>query len=187
MVCCAAEVPVKAEGEGGKAADFLTEVYADLKAVAAGYFRREWAGHTLQPTAVVHEAYARLSGKGTFKSRTHFMLVASTTMRRVLVDHARRRLAKKRGGGKAGVTIADVADSAESVGGGGIDVLELDDALVKMEGVYPRPARVVELRFFGGLRVEDTARLMGLSVATVESDWRFARAWLTRELRGEVS
>lgn len=172
---------MKADGD---ASDFLAEVYADLKAVAAGYFRREWAGHTLQPTAVVHEAYARLSGKGTFKSRTHFMLVASTAMRRVLVDHARQRSAKKRGGGmKCGVTIADVADaSTEGPPGGAVDVLELDDSLSKLERLYPRPARVVELRCFGGLSVEDTAGLMGLSVATVESDWRFARAWLTREL-----
>jgi len=175
---------LKADGD---ASEYLAEVYADLKAVAAGYFRREWAGHTLQPTAVVHEAYARLSGKGTFKSRTHFMLVASTAMRRVLVDHARRRSAKKRGGGaRCGVTIADVAEASAGAGvpGGAVDVLELDDSLSKLERLYPRPARVVELRYFGGLSVEDTAGLMGLSVATVESDWRFARAWLTRELTG---
>jgi RNA polymerase sigma factor (TIGR02999 family) len=168
----------------------MAEVYDELRALAADYLKRERPGHTLQPTALVHEAYLRLAGLDRLKWRgpEHFQAAAAGTIRRVLVDHARGRNASKRGGGGAG-------------GGGGgrrritlgaleglppastLDLLALDEALEKLAALDARKARVVELRFFGGLTIDDTALALGVGTTTVEDDWAFARSWLRRELR----
>jgi RNA polymerase sigma-70 factor, ECF subfamily len=158
----------------------LPLLYAELRDVAARYMRRERADHTLQPTALVHEAFLRLVGSSptAFEDRAHFLRVAAQAMRRVLVDHARARNAAKRGGGLC-VTFEENAVAADEQG---VDVLVLDDALNRLAAAEPRWARVVELRFFAGLEVPEVAKVLGTSTATVKRDWRFARAWLAREL-----
>lgn len=155
-------------------------VYAELRRMAAGHLRREDPGHTLQSTALVHEAYLRLSGGGPLATndQEHFCAIASRTMRQILTDHARRRLSAKRGGGRADSPldsfVLSVADSVDLVG--------LDMALEKLRQLDPREASVVELRFFAGFNVPEVANALGVSIATVERDWVAARAWLRREL-----
>jgi len=163
----------------------LTELlYDELRRIAAGYLRAEAPGHTLQPTALVHEAFLRLSTRHVqWQNRTHFLAIAANTMRRILVDHARRRSAAKRDGGVL-VTMDDIGDDTGR-DDRAMDLLALDDALVRLANLDPRTARVVELRFFGGLGVEETASTLGISPASVKRDWSFARAWLGRELGGE--
>jgi RNA polymerase sigma factor (TIGR02999 family) len=156
-------------------------VYEELRAIAAAQLRGERREHTLQPTALVHEAYLRLAEQRRrhWKERRQFFAVAARLMRQILVDHARARGAAKRGGGEATrieVTGVDVA--APEV----FDVLPLDDALTRLAALQPRLAKVVELRFFGGLEVEETAELLACSPRTVKRDWALARAWLIREL-----
>jgi RNA polymerase sigma-70 factor (ECF subfamily) len=157
-------------------------VYAELHDLAAHYMRGERAEHTLQPTALVHEAYMRLVDQrgATWQNRSHFFGVAAQAMRRILVDHARRKRATKREGGQR-VTLdadLDIAGPIER----SLDLIALDDALDKLARVEPRYARVVELRFFGGLEVEQVAEAMQISPATVKRDWTFAKAFLQREL-----
>ncbi len=157
-------------------------VYAELRAIAARHVRREPAGATLQATAVVHEAYLRLvdQRRVQWKNRGHFFAVASQAMRRILVDHARARHAAKRGGGAEPASwIVDVAQETPVAP---IDVLALDQALSLLSAADSEQARIVELRFFGGLTVEEIAELLGRSEATVKRDWRTARAFLHREL-----
>lgn len=158
-------------------------VYTELHDLASHYMRHEREGHTLQPTALVHEAYLRLVDQrgSTWQSRAHFYGVAAQAMRRILVDHARRKSAAKREGGQR-VTLEE--GSLGSTGGeqGSLDVIALDAALDKLATLEPRYAKVVELRFFGGLEVEQVAEAMGLSPATVKRDWTFAKAFLQREL-----
>lgn len=165
----------------------LTELlYEELRRIAAGYLRGENVGHTLQPTALVHEAFLRLSSQQVaWQDRTHFLAIAATTMRRILVDHARRRSAVKRDGG----ILVTLDDSAEDINRGNkaMNLLALDDALLRLAELDPRTARVVELRFFGGLSVEECASSLGISPASVKRDWSFARAWLGRELSGEIA
>jgi len=142
---------------------------------------RERAGHTLQPTALVHEAYLRLAREtGTeWEDRAHFLAIAATAMRRVLVDHARARGAAKRGGGRTWVTLhEELAAQAEQ----SVDVLALDQALTRLSSIDERQGKVVELRFFGGLEIRETALLLKVSEGTVKRDWRHAKAWLRREL-----
>lgn len=156
-------------------------VYDDLRAHAAELLARERPEHTLQPTALVHEAFVRLIGqeRADIRSRTHFFAVAAAGMRRVLVDHARVRNAQKRGGGKALERLGEeLALSWEDPS----DLLDLDQALAKLARIHPRPAQVVELRFFGGMTLEEVGAALGLSRETVKLDWRFARAWLTSAL-----
>jgi RNA polymerase sigma factor (TIGR02999 family) len=155
-------------------------VYVELRALAEAFLRRERAGHTLQPTALVNEAYLRLADKTIVASqgREHFVAVAAETMRRVLVDHARKRAALKRGGGRTRLASGDGLSSPEPE----VDVLALNDALDKLARLDQRHAKVVELKFFGGLGVEQIAWLLGVSHRTVEADWALARAWLRREL-----
>jgi RNA polymerase sigma-70 factor (ECF subfamily) len=144
---------------------------------------RERAGHSLQATALVNEAYMRLvdARRVGWKDRSHFLAMAATMMRRVLVDHARARLFQKRGGGAQRVTLVDgLAGSDERPH----DVVALDDALEALARLDERKTRVVELRFFGGLTVEETAHVLGVSSDTVTRDWKLAKAWLTRELTG---
>lgn len=171
-----------AEGKLGRIdSNDVSALYAELRAIAAVYFRDQAPGHTLQPTALVHEALANMirSQSNGVASREHFLGIAAKAMRRILIDHARRKRADKRGGDAARITLSGemLADD-----GGAYDALDLDDALRKLEAVDGRQARVVELRFFGGLGYEQIAEVVGVSKRTVEIDWRMAKAWLRREL-----
>jgi RNA polymerase sigma-70 factor, ECF subfamily len=158
----------------------LPEVYADLRRLAASVLRGERPGHTLQPTALVHEAYLRLAAQhGQFKDRGHLLAVAACMMRRVLVDHARARAAARRSGGVR-VTLGDeVRASAPAV-----ELLALDQALERLAATDPRLVRLVELRCFAGLSVDDAAAALGVSAATAKRDWALARAFVERELEG---
>jgi len=159
----------------------LPIVYAELRTVAANLLRGERVGHTLQPTALVHEAYVRLLGeKAPPLDRQHFFAVAARAMRRVLIDHARARGRQKRGGGAVPVTLHD--DVAAAVESDPIDLLALDEAMQKLESADPRRVRVVELMYFGGLSASETAEVVGVTRRTVERDWQYARAWLLREM-----
>jgi RNA polymerase sigma factor (TIGR02999 family) len=160
--------------------DIILQVYDELRRLAAVYLQRERTDHTLQPTALVHEAYMRLVAQDgiRWQNREHFVGVAAAMMRRVLVDHARAHKRNKRGGGLK-LALAE-ADAVTDSGAG--DLVALDEALKRLARKHPHKSRVVELRFFGGLSIEETARVLGVSDSTVERDWRFARAWLTREL-----
>ena len=158
-------------------------VYAELRRIAAREMRREKPGRTLQTTALVHEAYLRLLKDATlsFENRAHFLGIAARAMREILIEHARARSARKRGGGAVRLTLDDMVASVPSLS---IDVIALDEALQRLTRLDERHARVVELRYFGGLSVEETAAALGLSPATVKRAWTFARAWLYRELTG---
>ncbi len=161
-------------------------VYAELRGIAARQLRRERNGHTLQPTALVHEAYVRLVGQRSadWQSRAHFFGVAAQVMRRILVDHARRQAAVKRGDNLQRVPLEDVIDRSATVE---IPVLGLDRALSRLERVDRGLARIVELRAFAGLTIDETAHVLRTSPSTVKRDWRTAKAWLTRELGVENS
>jgi RNA polymerase sigma factor (TIGR02999 family) len=156
-------------------------VYQELRRIADRALGRERQGHTLQATALVHEAYLRLVQQhSAFQNRAHFFAIASQVVRRILVDHARRRDSIKRGAGEAPVILdMDVADDAPTV-----DALALDEALTRLESLDAQQARIVEMRFFGGLTVEETADVLNISPRTVKRDWSMARAWLRRELSG---
>ncbi|MHC5115279.1 MAG: sigma-70 family RNA polymerase sigma factor [Planctomycetota bacterium] len=158
-------------------------VYAELRAVAGSFFRGQRANHTLQPTALVHDAYVKLAGSRDprWAGRAHFIAVAARAMRQILINHARDRRAEKRGGDGARVTLVE-----EAVGGPAreADLVELDDALSRLEQLDARQCRIVELRYFGGLSVEETAMVLDVSAPTVKRDWRMARSWLFRELSG---
>jgi RNA polymerase sigma factor (TIGR02999 family) len=157
-------------------------VYAELHDLASHFMRSERAQHTLQPTALVHDAYLRLVDQrnSTWQGRAHFYGVAAKAMRRILVDHARRKRATKREGGQR-VTLADDV-SVETAAERSIDLIALDDALEKLAAIDGRYAKVVELRFFAGLEVEEVAEALQVSPATVKRDWTFAKAFLQREL-----
>lgn len=160
----------------------LPIVYDELRQQAAGLFRHERPDHTLQPTAVVHEAWLRLPPAGPWTSRAHFFGVAGRLMREVLIDHARRHSAAKRGAGEARLSFNE---DVETPGGQrGIEMLALDEALEKLEKLDARQARVVELRYFAGLSIEETAEALSVSPATVKREWQMARAWLREELGG---
>jgi RNA polymerase sigma factor (TIGR02999 family) len=161
----------------------LPVVYAELRRIAARQLRRERDGHTLQPTALVHEAYLRLVEQRSvsWENRSHFFGVAAQVMRRVLVDHARRQGAKKR---TAGAQRVPLEDAAETAAVDEIPVLLLDHALRRLEKLDPGLAQIVELRAFGGLTIEQTAHVLNVSPTTAKRDWRTAKAWLTNELGG---
>jgi RNA polymerase sigma factor (TIGR02999 family) len=170
-------------GDARAADKLLPLVYDEFRALARHYLAQERANHTLQPTALVHEAYMKLvdQTRVDWQGRSHFFAVAAQAMRRILVDHARSRQREKRGGGRARVILDDdVALSPQK----DEDVLALDEALQRLAKLDPRQSKVVELRFFGGMSVEEVAQALGVSKRTVEGDWTFARAWLSRELRG---
>ena len=170
-------------GDTGAAEELFPLVYDELRRMAHGYFRGR-GGETLQPTAVVHEAYLRLVDQtaGGWKDRAHFVAVAATAMRQVLVDAHRRRRAAKRGGDWRKVTLDQAARAGDR--GEEVDFLELEEALARLAALDERQGRVVELRFFGGLKMDEIAHVLGVSKTTVEGDWRMARAWLTNALRG---
>jgi RNA polymerase sigma factor (TIGR02999 family) len=169
-------------GDTGAVERLMPLVYAELRDIAERHFRRERPGHTLQPTAVVHEAYFRLvdQTRVTWKNRGHFFAVASQAMRRILIDYARARKAEKRGGREARVTLEVGVASPEPVDD--MDLLALDEALVRLKALDDGQARIVELRFFGGLSIEETAEAMETSASSVKREFRSARAWLFREL-----
>jgi RNA polymerase sigma factor (TIGR02999 family) len=169
------------EGSGSAREQLLPLVYDQLRAIAQRRMSEERAGHTLQATALVHEVYVRLLGGEpvAWESRRHFFAVAAEAMRRVLIDHARKRGSQKRGGGKTPVPLNVVDLAAEAEPG---DVLAVDEALTKLEAEDPRAAQIVQLRFFGGLSVEETAEVMGISERTVMREWSFARARLFQML-----
>lgn len=170
-----------AHGDKQAEADLLLRVYRELRGIAKRHLSSERYGHTLQPTALVHEAYLRLIGKTDveWQNRSHFFAIASQTMRRILVDYARERNAAKRGGSARILNI----DDALSISPEHCDLVEeLDAALGDLEKVSPRQARVVELRFFGGLTEEEIAAVLEISTRTVKRDWRIARAWLYEKL-----
>jgi len=155
--------------------------YHELHRIAQQRWRGQQPGHTLQPTALIHEAYLKLMGQGqkTFENRLHFYAVMSMAMRQVLVNHAEASVAAKRGGGNAKVSLEDVEVAALREA---TEVLDLNGVLKLLSEVNPRQSRVVELRYFGGLSIEEAAEVLGVSAVTVTRDWHMARAWLAREL-----
>jgi RNA polymerase sigma factor (TIGR02999 family) len=170
-----------------RAGERLIEVlYRELHDLAHARLARERAGGTLQTTALIHETYLRLIDQRSveWRDRGHFLALAATMMRRVLVDRARARKAAKRGAGEAAITLTD----AEGAGlDSAAEVLDVDRALDRLAADYPRPARVVEMRFFGGLELSEIGAVLGVTERTVKRDWAFARAWLARELGGDAS
>lgn len=170
------------QGREDAAARLIPLVYSQLRKLAGDYMKRERAGHTLQPTALVHEAYFKLLQQHTieYQSRSHFFAIAAQIMRRILVDHARRRSFAKRGGATTPVLLDEntmfVPERSE-------DLVELDYALQRLTALDPRQGKIVELRFFGGLTAEQTAEVLEISPKTVKRDWSVAKAWLHGELR----
>jgi RNA polymerase sigma factor (TIGR02999 family) len=167
-----------------RADEFLAHVYGELRALASRHMQREQAAHTLQPTALVHEAYLRLVGgqKIDWESRAHFFGIAARAMRQVLVDHARKRETAKRGGGLNRVTLHSniLADSAD-----GSDIMDLHAALERLTTLDPQLSQLVEVRFFAGLTLDEAAVALGVSRRKVAKDWSVARLWLSRELNGQ--
>lgn len=163
-------------------ARLLPHVYRELRALSASYLKHERPDHTLQATALVHEAYLKLAaGDHAWNDRAHFFRAAALTMRHILVGHARKHRAAKRGGGAAGTPLYDTLIACEDAN---VEVLALDEAMQRLGEMAPEKARVVELRFYGGCTIDETAEALGISTATVERRWRFARAWLAAELAG---
>ena len=170
-------------GDEIAAKKLLPLVYAELRARAASHLAKERPSHTLQPTALVHEAFLRLvdQTRVDWRGRTHFFAVASEMIRRILVDHARMHGASKRGGGASRVELDENAVSS-GTSPTTVDLIALDDALAELRRLSHRQAQVVELKFFGGLSVEETAQVLDVSERTVKGDWRVARAWLRQRL-----
>lgn len=169
------------DGNAGALDQLLPLIYSDLRHLASAYLRRESPGHTLQSTALVHEAFLRLVDQRDthWKSRAHFFGIAAQMIRRILVDHARQQKAEKRGGG---VICLQLDEAIAAPGKKDMDVVALDDALAKLSELDERQSQIIELRFFGGLSIEETAEVVRLSPATVKREWAMARAWLYREL-----
>jgi RNA polymerase sigma factor (TIGR02999 family) len=171
--------PLPDKGQSAEA--MVAAMYRELRRAAAGYLRRERPNHTLQPTALVNEAFLRLAAQGPteWDDRGRFLAAASHLMREILVDYARTRNRAKRGGGQYVVSLEDAGELGI---GAGIDVMALDEALDRLEHLDLQQHRLVELRYFGGLTIEETAGVLGVSPATVKRDWRTARAWLHQQL-----
>jgi RNA polymerase sigma factor (TIGR02999 family) len=172
------------EGNTAALKELMPLVYRELRRLARQYLKRERDGHTLQTTDLVHEAYLKLvdQRRVQWQNRTHFFGVAAELMRRILVDHARRHKRAKRGGGVPLVSLAQANNVSRQTT---VDVIAIDEALTKLAKVDERKARIVELRFFGGLEVKETAEFLKISTATVMRDWNMAKAWLHRELSNE--
>jgi RNA polymerase sigma factor (TIGR02999 family) len=168
------------EGDGEALESLFPIVYGELRKLAAACFRSERSDHTLQPTALVHEAYLRLIDQDVaWQNRAHFFGIAAQMMRRILVDHARRKKAAKRDAATFPIELMGRDDAPPDLDP---EILTLDRALQDLEALDPRQARIVELRFFGGLTVEETAEVAGVGTATVKREWRTARAWLRSKL-----
>jgi RNA polymerase sigma factor (TIGR02999 family) len=161
-------------------------VYDDLRRLAAGYMGRETPGHSLQPTALVHEAYVRLvdQRRVQWRNRAHFFGVAASMMRRILVDYARKRRADKRGGAAERVTLTEDVAAAEQ---NDLDVLTLHESLERLAAFDPQQERIVELRYFGGLTIDETAEVVGISPATVVREWTIAKAWLRIDMSARTT
>ncbi|MCZ6699156.1 MAG: sigma-70 family RNA polymerase sigma factor [Planctomycetota bacterium] len=172
-----------AGGNGNAADKLLPMVYDELRNLADCFLRDEPRDHTLQPTALVHEAFIRLVGTDhcTWENRAHFFAIAAQAMRRLLIDHARRRRAAKRGGDRRRFSLDEVLDQSEHRDE---YLVALDDALTELAAVDPQMSRIVELRFFGGLRVEEIAHVLGVAPITVKRHWKMAKGWLHREITG---
>jgi len=170
------------EGDNAALDALLPAVYDELRRLAANYLRRERVGHTLQPTALVHEAYLRLvdQTRVEWQNRAHFFGVAAQMMRRILVDHARGQQAEKRGGDVQKISLDENIDVSALRAS---ELVALDEALERLAELDPQKSRLVELRFFGGLSVEETAEVMGVSAPTVKRHWRLAKAWLYGEVK----
>jgi RNA polymerase sigma factor (TIGR02999 family) len=171
------------QGDPDAAEEAVALVYGELHDIASRHMRHERRGHTLQTTALVHEAYLRLAGAGPLEvqNRVHFFALASQQMRRILIDHARLTSAQKRGGDAIRTDLDRVQVGVE---GRSVDVLMLDQALEDLEQLEPRAARLVELRYFGGYTDQEAAEVLGVSFATARRDWEFARAWLFDRMNG---
>ena len=163
--------------------ELVPSVYQELRALAYQFFQRERPDHTLQPTALIHEAFLRLRGQknGNWESREEFIGAAIHMIRRILVDHARRHLAAKRGGGARPVSLDESVVAAEAKDS---RIVALDEVLLRLGALDARKSQIIELRFFGGLSEEETGEVLGVSARTVRREWRLARAWLQRELNG---
>ena len=174
------------EGQPGASDQLLPIIYEHLRRIAHEHFKRERPDHTLQPTILVHEAYLHLTHGASvqWQGRAHFFNLAARAMRRLLVDHARGRGAQKRGGQQRRVPLesAGVGELIQPEARAGLDFVALDGALGKLAAAYPRPGRVVELRFFGGLEASEIAGILEVSESTVKRDWQVAKLWLLREL-----
>ena len=177
-------------GDSAAAEELIPVVYDELRRIAGAYMKRERPGQTIQPTALVHEAYLRLLKDKTqdWQGRTRFLAIAATSMRQILVERARAKHTEKRGGGRERITLEEgaFADRDEDAQGGDValDLLAIDEAVDRLAEIDPQQARVVELRFFGGLTIEETAAAIEVSPATVKRHWTMAKAWLRREVRG---
>lgn len=173
-------------GDAAAADRLLPFVYDELRDIARRYLQGERHNHTLQATALVHEAYLRLvdQTRTDWRDRAHFIAIAATMIRRTLIDHSRRRSAEKRGAGEPALSLADSGHEIAAEESAGVDLLALDEALDELSRLDERQARVVELRFFGGLSVDESAEVLGVSPRTVDGDWRVARAWLKSKLEG---
>lgn len=168
--------------QGADLEELIPVVYAELHRQAHNYLRREYNNRTLQTTELINEAYLKLRGQKDlrFENRSHFFAIAANLMRQILVDHARKKHRQKRGGHQSDLPL----DEALQVQGDGVDLdlVDLDDALARLEKADPQQARIVELKYFGGLSIEETAKVIGISPATVKRDWNLARVWLFNEL-----
>ena len=175
-------------GSGPALERLIPLVYDELHALASRYLSRERRDHTLQTTALVNEAFVKLAGqrKVDWQSRAHFFGIAAKLMRRILVDHARRDGRVKRGGGAPHLPLDDFDPPAPGAAVDPVDACVLDTALARLEALDPQQGRVVELRFFGGMTIEETAEVMGISPATIKREWAVARAWLYRELTADA-
>lgn len=173
------------EGDRAALEELMPLVYDELRRLASHYLRRERSDHTLQSTALVHEAYLRLAGGDApqWQNRAHFFGVAAHIMRQILVEHARGHCAAKRGGNACKLALDDAVALPQQID---VDVVALDKALNELSNLDAQQGRIVELRFFGGLTIEDTSEVLGISPATVKRDWVTARAWLYRAMTGEA-
>ena len=173
------------EGKGQALDELMPLVYGELKRLAGSYLRRERPDHTLQSAALVNEAYVRLIDQNQvqWQNRAHFFGIAAQMMRRILVDHARSHKAEKRG---FGMPVLSLDEAVAEVQNQGINLLGLDEALSRLEKIDPQQGKIVELRFFSGLSIEETATVLGISIATVKRDWAAARAWLYREINTRI-
>lgn len=169
-------------GDRAAADDLIQLVYKEMRALAASYLRSQRSNHTLQPTALVHEAYMKLVDLSdiTWNDRAHFFAVAAQTMRHILVDHARALGAGKRGGDMQRVELDEAVSFGQTHG---VDLIELDEALLELARQDERQSRIVELRFFGGMSIDETAHVLNISPATVKREWSTARAWLFRKIQ----
>lgn len=170
-------------GDASAPEKLLPVVYDELRRLAHGYMQNERSGHTLQATALVHEAYIQLVDwkNVSWQNRAHFFAAAAQMMRKILVDHARERNALKRGGGVRTIALDEAVSFPNR---SEIDLVSLDDAVTELEGFDPQQAKIVELRFFGGLTIEETAHALNISDSTVKRDWQIAKAWLFNRLTG---